>query len=441
MSDRLPSRTLSASSTRSSDSSGATSNAGHLFSDSGEPFASEPVSFSSGTRLQPTRPFSAPSYPPPGEALRSAVSGAVVSAPKETDEDQKGSIGGFLKALLASALHDNNDDDDDEEQEEQEEEVTPQQNENLHIEYLLPKHDMIDLSTPINIKKPVSTPSIKPVSPHSQSLGISSLLSYGKSFFSAITDSAPSTSPGEYSSSSHHNLTNSTREERDSLLDLHLSQRPVVLSRGPKMDENAPVILSNELAAQLRPSLPPLYRESPTWRLIYSLDHHGISLNTLYHNCESLVGTNGSSGSQGGDPVLLVIKDVDGGVFGAFASETLKVHNGYYGNGSCFLWKRVVEKHADHHHASDSSDTDTPLRPKPDVPKIRVFKATGLNDYLILGEAHMIAMGGGEGHFGLWVDQDLYNGHSGPCQTFQNERLSVKSEFVIQSLEIWAFDI
>ncbi|ORY51663.1 TLD-domain-containing protein, partial [Rhizoclosmatium globosum] len=147
--------------------------------------------------------------------------------------------------------------------------------------------------------------------------------------------------------------------------------------------------------------------------LIYSLDHHGISLNTMYHNCEPL----------GTSPVLLVIKNTDGEIFGAYASEAFRVNHGYFGNGSCFLWK-----------ATESVDGGS-------QPDVRVFKATGANDYLILGEAHMIALGGGEGHFGLWVDQDLYNGHSGPCQTFNNERLSSKAEFVIQSLELWAFEM
>ncbi|KAI8828650.1 the Tldc domain of oxidation resistance protein 2, partial [Chytriomyces cf. hyalinus JEL632] len=177
----------------------------------------------------------------------------------------------------------------------------------------------------------------------------------------------------------------------------------------------------------IRPHLSPLHREASAWRLIYSLDHHGISLNTLYHKCESQAGLS--------NPVLLVIKDSDGCTFGAFANEAFRVQHGYFGNGSCFLFKVKVPPPSSH---SDSSQTDTP---EPVLPEVSVFKATGANDYLVLGEAHFIALGGGEGHFGLWIDQDLYNGHSGPCQTFNNEQLSRKSEFVVQSLELWAFDI
>ncbi|KAI8613757.1 TLDc domain-containing protein, partial [Chytriomyces sp. MP71] len=191
----------------------------------------------------------------------------------------------------------------------------------------------------------------------------------------------------------------------------------------------------------LRPYLSPLHRESTSWRLIYSLDHHGISLNTLYHKCELYAGP--------GNPVLLVLRDEDHGIFGAFASEAFRVQNGYFGNGSSFLFKVTKgnspsSSHQNSQNAPSGSINDVGGNPPALAPsdmEVAVYKATGVNDYLILGQSHYIAMGGGEGHFGLWIDQDLYNGHSGHCHTFNNERLSKKAEFVVQSLELWAFDI
>ncbi|KAJ1563640.1 oxidation resistance protein 1, partial [Cladochytrium tenue] len=64
-----------------------------------------------------------------------------------------------------------------------------------------------------------------------------------------------------------------------------------------------------------------------------------------------------------------------------------------------------------------------------------VYKATGTNDYLILSEHGFLALGGGEGRFGLWVDAELYHGHSEPCQTFANARLSATAEFEVVGLE------
>ncbi len=46
-----------------------------------------------------------------------------------------------------------------------------------------------------------------------------------------------------------------------------------------------------------------------------------------------------------------------------------------------------------------------------------------------------------DGHFGLFIDQELYNGSSQYCATFDNEPLSVEKEFTIAALEIWGFEI
>ncbi|KAJ3160700.1 oxidation resistance protein 1 [Geranomyces michiganensis] len=182
-------------------------------------------------------------------------------------------------------------------------------------------------------------------------------------------------------------------------------RKPVVLSG--RTDETEAVLVES-MAGQLRPFLPPLLRESPRWKLLYSMEQHGISLNTLYQRCAP----------ANGEPVLLAIKDSQGCVFGAFGSEAFRVQAGYYGTGACFLWKC-----------------------NPETMEVTAYPATGKNDYLMLSEPHYIAMGGGEGHFGLWVDDQLYNGHSGPCQTFENERLSSRSEFEVEGLEVWSFQI
>jgi hypothetical protein len=42
-----------------------------------------------------------------------------------------------------------------------------------------------------------------------------------------------------------------------------------------------------------------------------------------------------------------------------------------------------------------------------------------------------------DGHFGLWVDQELYQGLSQPCDTFNGFR--AKNEFLISGIELWGF--
>ncbi|XP_063153316.1 TLD domain-containing protein 2 isoform X1 [Candoia aspera] len=67
----------------------------------------------------------------------------------------------------------------------------------------------------------------------------------------------------------------------------------------------------------------------------------------------------------------------------------------------------------------------------------QVFKWTGKNTFFMKGDADSLAIGGGSGKFGLWLDGDLNHGGSHPCETFNNETLSPKEEFLIQDLEVW----
>ncbi|TRY83466.1 hypothetical protein DNTS_016211, partial [Danionella cerebrum] len=67
------------------------------------------------------------------------------------------------------------------------------------------------------------------------------------------------------------------------------------------------------------------------------------------------------------------------------------------------------------------------------------FRWTGENSFFIKGDLDSFAVGGGSGHFGLWVDERLLLGRSSPCFTFNNCSLSETSDFTILELEAWTF--
>uniref|UniRef100_A0A8C5DDE9 TLDc domain-containing protein n=1 Tax=Gouania willdenowi TaxID=441366 RepID=A0A8C5DDE9_GOUWI len=116
---------------------------------------------------------------------------------------------------------------------------------------------------------------------------------------------------------------------------------------------------------------------------------------------------------QGQDtPVLMVIKDSDGQVFGALASEPFKVSDGFYGTGETFLFTF-----------------------NPEFEQRRSFFASG---HMFLSSCDCILCSSGE--FGLWLDGDLYHGRSHSCKTFGNPMLSKKEDFYVQDIEIWAFE-
>uniref|UniRef100_A0A8C6TVQ8 Oxidation resistance protein 1 n=1 Tax=Neogobius melanostomus TaxID=47308 RepID=A0A8C6TVQ8_9GOBI len=161
-------------------------------------------------------------------------------------------------------------------------------------------------------------------------------------------------------------------------------------------------LLEAEQIEKLAKNLPPRTIGYP-WTLVFGTAKHGMSIKSLYRAMQSQ-----------DTPVLLVIKDSDGQVFGALASEPFKVSDGFYGTGETFLFTFN--------------------------PEFEVYKWTGDNMFFIKGDMDSLAFGGGSGEFGLWLDGDLYHGRSHSCKTFGNPMLSKKEDFYVQDIEIWAFE-
>ncbi|XP_040055523.1 oxidation resistance protein 1 isoform X5 [Gasterosteus aculeatus] len=139
-----------------------------------------------------------------------------------------------------------------------------------------------------------------------------------------------------------------------------------------------------------------------SWQLTYSTSRHGASLKSLYRRL-------GATDS----PVLVVIKDALDETFGAFLSHPLRLSETFYGTGETFLFMLH--------------------------PRFKCFKWTGDNSFFIKGDLDSFAIGGGSGHFGLWVDENLYLGRSNPCYTFNNCCLSETNDFRVMELEVWTF--
>uniref|UniRef100_A0A6Q2XNS7 Oxidation resistance protein 1 n=1 Tax=Esox lucius TaxID=8010 RepID=A0A6Q2XNS7_ESOLU len=169
----------------------------------------------------------------------------------------------------------------------------------------------------------------------------------------------------------------------------------------PNLSEPSELLEADQIE-KLAKHLPPRTIGYP-WTLAYGTTKHGMSIKSLYR------------AMQGQDtPVLLVIRDSDGGVFGALASEPFKISEGFYGTGETFLFTFC--------------------------PEFEVYKWTGDNMFFMKGDMDSLAFGGGSGEFGLWLDGDLYHGRSHSCKTFGNPMLSKKEDFYIQDIEIWAFE-
>ncbi|XP_041703055.1 nuclear receptor coactivator 7 isoform X1 [Coregonus clupeaformis] len=160
-------------------------------------------------------------------------------------------------------------------------------------------------------------------------------------------------------------------------------------------------ILDTSLVRELSAELPPR-TVGHTWQLAYSTSRHGSSLKSLYRRL------NGSD-----SPVLMVIKDSLNQVFGSYLSHPLRPSETFYGTGETFLYMLL--------------------------PRFKCFRWTGENSFFIKGDLDSFAIGGGSGHFGLWLDEMLYLGRSSPCYTFNNCCLSERDDFHVMELEVWTF--
>nr|XP_013098206.1 unnamed protein product [Stomoxys calcitrans] len=146
----------------------------------------------------------------------------------------------------------------------------------------------------------------------------------------------------------------------------------------------------------------PARAEGYSWSLAFSTSQHGFSLNSLYRKMQRLE-----------SPILIVIQDTEQNVFGALTSCSLHVSDHFYGTGESLLYKFN--------------------------PSFKVFHWTGENLYFIKGNVESLSIGAGDGRFGLWLDGDLNQGRSQSCSTYGNEPLAPQEDFVIKTLECWAF--
>lgn len=186
--------------------------------------------------------------------------------------------------------------------------------------------------------------------------------------------------------------------------------------------EMTDTILTECLADSIRFQFSAFAGLSRKWTLAYSLDQHGISLNTLYSLCETAMILKPNQSPSVGQ--LLVVKDSEDGLFGIWMEkEGIRRASGYYGSGDSFLWK--------YNHQGD----------------LKVFPWTGRNNYVALCEPTFLSFGGGDGNYGLYLDDTLLNGSSASCLTFSNEPLCTGSrhrpatdviKFECVGLEVWA---
>ncbi|CAN8075464.1 unnamed protein product [Agarophyton chilense] len=167
--------------------------------------------------------------------------------------------------------------------------------------------------------------------------------------------------------------------------------------RVPKLSIPSAIVSSGHHVSPLHAHLPVRY-QACDWQNVYSTMRHGVSLKTFYLNC------------AGTDPVVILIRDGGGSVFGAYTSVPWKSSKHYYGTGEAFVFTIS--------------------------PNLAVYKWSRKNSFFQLGSNESIALGGG-GKFALFLDSMFDRGSSGPCATFENPCLASNQEFNVVVLEAY----
>ncbi|KAG6041830.1 hypothetical protein E4U41_001301 [Claviceps citrina] len=217
---------------------------------------------------------------------------------------------------------------------------------------------------------------------------------------------------------------------------------PLVLHGYRAGTPNQSRLLTAAVAEEIRAMIPERLRIADSWRLIYSLEEDGASLSTLYQKCRSYEGRRAG--------FVLVVKDQEGGIFGAYLSEHPRPAPSYFGNGECFLWRASTLASLPLPPSADTTQltrsttlaAQTPSESGTSSPaefiRFKAFPYSGLNDCYINCETGFLSVGSGGGHYGLWLDDSLDVGHSSQCDTFGNEPLSDAGEkFHVLGVEIW----
>lgn len=255
-------------------------------------------------------------------------------------------------------------------------------------------------------------------------------------------------------------------------------------------------LLNRGIGEEIRTFLPERLKISDSWRLVYSLYQNGSSLGTLYKLCDEYRGrrvgfvlvVRDSTDSVSSCPNMnvhmsrrnnlaknatqLTILCSHQQTFGAYLTDTPHPAHSYYGTGECFLWRAELHAALPPPPSADTSDLDnyrvttiastdaadhgasSHLSPAPIDPttnkavpppvahtqsiRFQNFAYSGINDYCIQSETGFLSVGGGNGKYGLWLNDSLSKGRSGECETFLNRPLSDEGEkFDILGVELW----
>jgi hypothetical protein len=171
----------------------------------------------------------------------------------------------------------------------------------------------------------------------------------------------------------------------------------------PKLDKPSEIL--NIMQLKQLHSILPDYHKYINLILHYTISVDGTSLKSFYNRCKEKKLNNS----------LLIIKDSENNIFGAYASEILAPSNHFFGTAECFLFTFYKEN------------------------KIYVYNSTRKNEHYIYCDSNQICFGCSDDYFSLCLSNNFLEGYSQKTQTYDNECLTNSDKFTIVKFELWGF--
>ena len=170
----------------------------------------------------------------------------------------------------------------------------------------------------------------------------------------------------------------------------------------PKLNTPSEILSSVQLK-ELHAKLP-YYHQYINLKKIFTISVDGSALRSFYNKCEGISNS------------ILVIKDSENNIFGAYASEAFAPKNTFFGTAECFLFTFYNEN------------------------RIHVFNTTGINDHYMYCDNNQLCFGCSDDYFSLALTNDLLDGYSKNTKTYNNDCLNKNDKFTILKLDLWGFE-
>ena len=169
----------------------------------------------------------------------------------------------------------------------------------------------------------------------------------------------------------------------------------------PRLETNSEILSNNQLK-ELHLYFPYFLQYSSLYK-IFSFSQDGMDIKTLFKKCEGIKNS------------ILVIKDNEKNIFGAFVSDILYPSGTFSGTPNAFLFTFYKEE------------------------KIHAYKATEINDNYMFCDYEQICFGSSGEDFSLSLKNNLLDGSTKTTDTYKNKPLNGGDKFTIVNLEIWGF--